>query len=175
MAGEEITVLFIEDDQDVVPVVREVLDAARNGHVYTVESAPTLAAGLKRLETGGIKLVLLDLHLSDSKGIPTLTKLRDRFPWLPVVVISGIDSIDSAEACVRAGAQDYVVKSQLAQHLRLSWAIRLAIVRSRVASGMDADDFLTKTSDRLDTIERVVNARLGGTPSDLPRLRSYEG
>ena len=56
------------------------------------------------------EVVLLDLRLGNASGMELLGELRERRPDTEIVVMTGYASIDSAVACMRAGAFDYLEK-----------------------------------------------------------------
>lgn len=80
----------------------------RNG--LSPYQAMTAAEGLRTLAENEIDAVLLDLMLPDEKGLDLLPKLRERDPYLPVVVITAYSSIQSAIEAMRKGAFHYVPK-----------------------------------------------------------------
>ena len=57
-------------------------------------------------------MVLLDVWLQGSHldGLEILNILRERYPNLPVVIISGHGNIDTAVTAIRSGAYDYIEK-----------------------------------------------------------------
>ena len=57
-------------------------------------------------------MVLLDVWLQGSRldGLEILNILRERYPNLPVVIISGHGNIDTAVTAIRSGAYDYIEK-----------------------------------------------------------------
>jgi two-component system, cell cycle sensor histidine kinase and response regulator CckA len=79
-------VLVVEDDPDVRAVAHKIL--ARSGlKVRVAEDAET---GIRILEEeGGIDLVLTDLVLPRMKGRELVDRIRDRWPALPIIVMSG--------------------------------------------------------------------------------------
>jgi signal transduction histidine kinase len=91
----------------------------------------TLAEGLATLAAEAIDLVLLDLSLPDAHGLAAVIAVAERFPRLPIIVLSGLnDSAVSLEA-LQNGAQDYLVKGE-GEGLLMARAIRYAIERKRV-------------------------------------------
>lgn len=107
-----IRVLMIEDNPVHVGLIRELLSTSRSP-VFEIEATDRLDAGLARLAQGKIDLVLLDLMLPDSSGLNTFFQLKSRSAGTPVVVVSGLDDIKLAAKAVEAGAQDYLLKSQI--------------------------------------------------------------
>jgi len=62
------------------------------------------------LSSQRVSLVLLDLRMPGISGEDLLTSVAARYPEIPVVVITGIDDVDTAVRCIKAGAFDYIVK-----------------------------------------------------------------
>src|SRR5215470_3762734 len=100
------TILIVDDEA----VVRRVLGEALSRTGLTVELASSGAAALERLEQPGIDLLLLDLQLGDIDGVGVLQAARQRWPDLPIIMLTAHGSLPSAIAAVRAGAADYLLK-----------------------------------------------------------------
>lgn len=63
-----------------------------------------------RLDASEPSLVLLDIWLPGMDGMQLLKRLHDRFPVLPVIMMSGHAGIDAAVAAIKAGAYDFLEK-----------------------------------------------------------------
>jgi len=166
MNNRLITVLLIEDNPGDAGLIRAALSEAKGGE-FALEWVERLSAGIERLESGGIDIVLLDLSLPDSRGLETLRKIQTAAPDIPVVVLTGLDDETIALNSVQAGAQDYLVKGDMAGNL-LARAIRYAIERQRMQVAMQSlslvDDltglfnrrgFLTLAQQEMKTAERI--------------------
>lgn len=127
-----VRVLLIEDNPLYVRLIQEMLESARHTR-FKLEETYRLSAGLARLLEGNIDVVLLDLSLPDSQGYNTFAEVRQRFPQLPLVVLTNIDSEDLAARTVYAGAQDYLVKTEMSPNL-LVRVILYAIERQRMVT-----------------------------------------
>ena len=64
----------------------------------------------QRLDTLEPSLVLLDVWLPGIDGMQLLKRLHDRFPALPIIMMSGHAGIESAVAAIKAGAYDFLEK-----------------------------------------------------------------
>jgi len=126
-----VRVLLIEDDPaDVLLVERSLGKPSDASHPFTLEHAAALQEGLDRLGKGDTDVLLLDLYLPDSQGVDTVVRARERDPDVPIVVFTMSGDDDTALRTLQAGAQDYLVKSELNGSL-LSRAIGYAIERQR--------------------------------------------
>jgi len=122
-------VLVVEDSAGHAALVTELLAAAHPG-AFDVAVARDLAEALERLLDDGADCVLLDLGLPDADGLDALEQIRTASLGAPVVVLSGRDDDVLAQACVAAGAQDYLVKGTV-DGRALARALRHGVERSR--------------------------------------------
>src|SRR5512147_2910815 len=100
------TILILDDE----PVIRDVLRTVLGKAGFASVEADSAAAGLDRLSRETIDLLLLDLMLPDRPGLEVLSEVRQRWPELPVVVITAYSSVESAIAAMRLGAYHYLPK-----------------------------------------------------------------
>lgn len=63
------------------------------------------------LDGGGIGLVLLDLTMPNLSGEEVLKEIAERHPSVAVIVISGLNQVETAVRCMKSGAFDYFVKT----------------------------------------------------------------
>lgn len=84
-----------------------------------VHLAGSLAETVQLLATAGrFDLVLLDLTLSDVHGMAGLRRLREEFPYVPVVILSAQDDRDTVLAALDAGAMGFISKAAAPSELR---------------------------------------------------------
>lgn len=122
-------ILLIEDNEDDVEIIRHYLKDPAGG-TYTLDWADTRAIGLAFLQKGEIDIILLDLSLPDSHGMETFIEVHTCAPFIPVVVLTGLEDDQLGLQMVEQGAQDYLVKGQFDAKL-LSRTLRYALERSR--------------------------------------------
>ena len=73
----------------------------------------TRRAGLNAIVSSKPDLVIADLSLRDSDGVEIIKDIKQRFPDLPVLVLSMHDEAVYAERALRAGARGYVSKQEI--------------------------------------------------------------
>ncbi|MBF0426704.1 MAG: response regulator [Magnetococcales bacterium] len=131
MAKSAPSLLLVEDEPDQAALIREYLDLDA-GSPFAVDHVDRLELALERV--GGLhpQVVLLDLNLPDSSGLDTLIRFRDLAPEVPVVVMTGISDQDMAVSALRHGAQDYLLKNQVASGDLLSRVLRFAVERHAI-------------------------------------------
>lgn len=98
-------VLFVEDDRR----IRVEVMAALVAEGLEVAVAVDLA-GAEAVLDSGIDLVVLDRGLPDGDGLGLCTTIRERFPGLPVLILTARDDPAERVRGLEAGADDYVVK-----------------------------------------------------------------
>lgn len=77
----------------------------------------TLAAVKSRSSKLPFTLALIDIGLPDMNGIEVIRACRDRFPEMPIVVISVISVVQSLLDAIRAGASGYIIKSDSVEQI----------------------------------------------------------
>ena len=123
------TLLVVEDNPGDAELIHEYLsDPAADR--YSILHGDRLSAALGHLRGEAVDVVLLDLRLPDATGLDTLRAVRAVDDEVPVVVLSGIADESLAQACIDAGAQDYLIKEELRPSV-LRRALRYAITRRR--------------------------------------------
>ena len=125
-----IRVLAVEDDPLYADLVRHLLRRDRSAE-YELRCVRTVTEALSVLDTEVIDVVLADLHLPDSAGMDTVTRLLERTDGLPLVVLTGVDDDKIGTEAVRRGAQDYLVKQEVRGGI-LGRVLRYAIERKTV-------------------------------------------
>jgi signal transduction histidine kinase len=131
MVNVAVRMLLIEDDEADIDLIRIYLAKAKQ-FAARLEGATSLEEGLKRLQQGGIDLVLSDLTLPDVQGLETFRQLHSQFPDIPVIILSGLNDEEIAVNAVSLGAQDYLIKGNF-NHQVLVRAIRYALERHQLS------------------------------------------
>ncbi len=80
---------------------------------------------LSLLEQHDIGVILLDLTMPHCSGEEILHQINDNYPEVPVVIISGLNQLETAVRCMRQGAYDYFVKTD--EEERLLDGVRRAV------------------------------------------------
>jgi signal transduction histidine kinase len=140
--GKVLELLLIEDDEIDREMVHRLLDSD-----YVVHEATTGNQALLLLETlPQIDSVLLDYRLPDQDGLELLATFVDRN--IPVVVLTGEESIEVVVRAMQQGAQDYLVKDHISR-ASLDYAIANAIekVTMRVELKEKQDRLIAQAAD----------------------------
>jgi DNA-binding NtrC family response regulator len=100
------TILIIDDEKN----IREGLSASLELEGYKTVLAENGKIGLQRIAKGDIDLVITDLRMPEVSGEQVLAKVTAETPGVPVIVLTGHGSIDSAVDAMRNGAYDFLTK-----------------------------------------------------------------
>ena len=124
-------VLVVDDEPDIRRVVRLMLEKAG----YDVLEAEDGQAAIEVINTGENRLmfdaVVCDIRMPKIDGLFTMAYLRNQFPHVPVVVLTGFPDTEMAVACLCEGAVDYLVKPVDGEQLRS--AVSRAMARREIA------------------------------------------
>jgi len=107
-------VLIVDDDAVSCRLLSEVL--AGEGLVALAETSPLRA--LERIEQEPVDLAIVDLRMPEISGLELLRRLRERVADLPVIIMTGFGSVDSAVEAIATGAVDYVSKPMNVEEIR---------------------------------------------------------
>jgi len=122
------TILVVDDEKSVRDSLRMILTYAR----YEVEIAEDGAKALAILESHPIDMVLLDIKMPGMDGIEVLESMMKKNPELPVVMISGHGTIETAVEATKKGAFDFLSKPL--DRDRLLVTVRNALEQSKLAA-----------------------------------------
>ncbi|SEA13195.1 response regulator [Microbulbifer marinus] len=104
--------LLIADDH---PLYRDALATTLSRHLPDCElhQSEDLQSTLEQLQNSTIDLLLLDLNMPGSEGFNGLAKIRNDFPAVPVIVVSGSDKNSVVQQAAGFGAAGFLSKTAL--------------------------------------------------------------
>lgn len=103
---EKLKVLVVDDEQIVLDSVRKHL----RKEPYDVTTVLTTQDALRILDEDRVDIVLTDLMMPEMDGLELTKYIKDRFPIVPVIMITGFATINTALQATQLGAFDYVAK-----------------------------------------------------------------
>jgi len=99
--------LLIIDDE---PVIRQTIREIFEYEKYAVEEAADGLEGISKIKDNDYDVVLLDIKMPEMDGLEVLAKVQIIKPELPVVMISGHGTLETAVEAVKNGAYDFISK-----------------------------------------------------------------
>jgi two-component system nitrogen regulation response regulator NtrX len=124
MSREEI--LVVDDEKN----IRTSLEGILKDEGYRVRGVPTGEELLKQIAQTVPDLVILDVWLPGMDGLQALTELKRLHPELPVIMISGHGTVETAVKATKLGAYDFIEKPLSLEKTVL--AVRNALDRLRL-------------------------------------------
>lgn len=100
------TILVVDDEETIIQSLNGIL----TDEGYDVVSADSGAGALEKIEEVMPELILLDIWMPGIDGIETLVKIKETSPHLPVVMMSGHGTIETAVKATKLGAYDFIEK-----------------------------------------------------------------
>ncbi len=104
--SERLSVLVVDDDRlSRVSTVRQLQAAG-----YRSESTESAYTALQRLQAGQWDVVLTDLRMPHMDGMEFLTKIKELYPDIDVILMTAFGTVETAVKALQAGASDYLLK-----------------------------------------------------------------
>jgi DNA-binding NtrC family response regulator len=161
-------ILIVDDDQGTLVSLSRAF--ALEG--YTALTASSAARGLERLAEEPVDAILSDVVMPEMDGLEFLARVRERAPDVPVILMSGQATVETAVKATRLGALDFVEKPVGLDRLLLTPAQRAA--RSTACSARTASSPVLAGRAGAHRRERPMAALRTlierAAPSDLPVL-----
>ncbi|NPA40297.1 MAG: sigma-54-dependent Fis family transcriptional regulator [Thermodesulfobacteria bacterium] len=99
-------VWVIDDEQGILDVLNDIL----SDEGYEVSTFLLAKDALKELKLRTPGVILLDLWLKDMDGFEVLKEIKNLYPFIPVIIISGHGNVESAVKAIKLGAFDFLEK-----------------------------------------------------------------
>ncbi|MEX0853695.1 MAG: ActR/PrrA/RegA family redox response regulator transcription factor [Bauldia sp.] len=115
-AGPDRSLLIVDDDKPFLQRLARAMEARG----YAVDTADSVAEGIKKVEAAPPAYAVVDLRLNGGNGLDVIELLRRRRPDSRVVVLTGYGNIATAVTAVKLGAIDYLAKPADADDIHLA-------------------------------------------------------
>ena len=102
----DFNVLIVDDEKDYIDTLLKRLKK-RNLNISGVDNG---AGALDWLKNNPVDVVLLDVRMAGMDGIQVLKKIKEDYPLIEVIMLSGHASVDVAIEGMELGAFDYLMK-----------------------------------------------------------------
>ncbi|MCK5227317.1 MAG: response regulator, partial [Desulfobulbaceae bacterium] len=120
-------VLYVEDDE----IVRRAIVNYMTTLGYSMLQAADGQAGLDLFREEAPDVILTDLRMPKMDGLQLLSVIKDEAPDTPVIIVSGMGTIDDAVKALTLGAWDYIIKP-VSDMAILEHAVNKALERSNL-------------------------------------------
>lgn len=167
--GNELVVLIIDDNMDLASNLQEILQ----DEGVRVEIAQDGYEALDKLAPGGFDLVITDIRMPGMNGVEVLKAVHERWPRLPVIVMTAYSADAILEEAYTAGALDVLSKPVDIEHV-IGLVERVSGPSASVLLVEDDRDLRVNLAEALLQIARVV-PHTAATAADARRLAAAIG
>lgn len=144
--------LVVDDERD----IRELLVLTLGRMGLRVDTAADVASGRAQLAANKYDLCLTDMRLPDGSGLDLIAHISQRYPEVPVAMITAYGNVEAAVDALKAGAFDFVTKP-----------VDLAVLRRLVQNALDLGE--------QKRAQQPTGARLVGDSPRMQQLRATIG
>ena len=172
-AGErKLNLLIVEDDATILELITE--HFSRTG--YTVQTAEDGLSGIQAALNDRPDAIILDLMLPKMDGLAVCREVREKAPYIPILMLTAKDDVVDKVLGLEMGADDYITKPFVLRELeaRLKSVMRRMRAASRVETSEDAP--ILRGRLRIDPAKREVTVgdrQVELTPKEFELLRLF--
>ena len=109
MTTRTTTLLIVDDDPDMLRLLEAVI-AQEFGDGLHVETTEEAAAACRRIDKGGIDILLTDLQMPEIDGLELLCAAKKRNAFIQVLLLTGHSDQEATLKALDNGATDYLLK-----------------------------------------------------------------
>ena len=154
------SILIVDDEENIRETLKDVLE----DEGYAVFLAENGKVALRILDTHVVDVILLDLWLPEIGGMDVLKMMKERDSNIPVIIISGHGTIDTAVRATKEGAFDFIEKPLTIEHILnvIDHAIKINALKEEnlaLRQGNLNSYYMVKgSSDVYNSIEKLISS-----------------
>ncbi len=165
-------ILVVDDQESFLSLIAQLLTSRR----YDVTALTDGQCALEKLSTESFELVICDINMQPVGGMSVLRWIREHHAELPVVMLTGYGSVETAQESLTLGAFDYITKPfEMADVL---WTVERALAKPEAAAPQMAVPDIQYVAGDLVVHSLAMRAALGLlrrlAPTSLPLLITGE-
>lgn len=163
-----VALLLVDDEPGILLGAGSILESAGIQPVATLEDSRRV---LPFLESTEVSMVVLDLFMPHLSGMELLPEIRRKFPNVTILVMTASQEVETAIACMKEGAFDYLVKPVEPDRLvstvkkameiqslrRQVWTLKESLLADQTAFGPVFEAIITRCK-KMEAIFRYVRA-----------------
>ena len=167
------TLLVVEDDENISSAITEYFSRAG----YNVKTAGDGLTGVQSALNDHPDAIVLDLMLPKMDGLAVCRELREKAPYIPILMLTAKDDVVDKVLGLEMGADDYITKPFSLRELEARIKSVLRRVRTSVSTDGGGDDApITRGKLRIDPSKREVmvgDRHVELTPKEFDLLRLF--
>lgn len=106
MDSKKIKILVVDDEREILLLLKKLLE--KNG--YLVEIASEGEEAIAKVASSPFHIVLTDLNMPGMGGLELLAKLKENYPKITVIFMTGFGTVRAAVQAIKEGAYDFIEK-----------------------------------------------------------------
>lgn len=168
---EQYTILVVDDNA----INRDLLSRQVLAQGYQVATATDGKQAIEMIQTGTYDLILLDIIMPEIDGYEVLQWIRSgSWRYIPTIMISALDEIDSVIKCIEMGAADYLAKpfNPTLLKARLGSCLEQKRLRDRESSYLEQLARANAEISKLNSCLQAENTRLSAELEVTQRLQT---
>ncbi len=163
-------ILVIDDDEGIVYALKQLF--LKDG--YGVATAGDAISGLDLIPKENPTLVFMDINMPGMNGLDTLKEIKKAKPSLPVIMVTGYGTVETAVRAMQFGAFDYLTKPLDVNQVRRITSDAIARLESISRTGNSTDPIRAEFTDKYELVGKSAQMqniyKLIGSVSTTPNL-----
>lgn len=157
----KIVILVVDDEA----VIRDGLQRVLEGDRFEVETCSSGHTAIERLQKKDYGLIITDLKMPGMNGIEVLKAVKTLQPDIPVIMITGYATVDTAVEAMKNGAIDYIAKpftpDQIHEKIERALELRTIMVdeiylKKEISSHHGFDSFVGESREMQKVYRRII-------------------
>jgi DNA-binding response OmpR family regulator len=167
-----LNLLVIEDDEQILEAISEYFSRAG----YTVQTAADGVSGVQSALNDRPDAIVLDLMLPKMDGLAVCRELREKTPYIPILMLTAKDDVVDKVLGLEMGADDYITKPFSLRELEARIKSVMRRVRAAAHTETNEDAPIIRGRLRIDPAKREVavgDRQVELTPKEFELLRLF--
>ncbi len=106
MEKQDIKILVVEDEE----IIRKLFQQSFQHWGYQVDTAENGKIALEKFRQSEYHILVTDLNMPELNGLELLSRVKDKWPFVEVVVVTGFATVENALGAMKKGAYDFILK-----------------------------------------------------------------
>lgn len=146
-------ILIVDDELHAIKSFELTLRSAGFNNFLTCSESSRV---MEIIEKEPVELVLLDIFMPELSGETLLSRIAMHFPEIPVIMVTGINEVDTAVKCMRRGAFDYILKPVEKERLLLSIQRAIEVRRLRRENARLTRHFFADSPEHTEVFSEII-------------------
>jgi len=106
-------IMIVDDETEICNFLKEFFEDRE----FEVSTAASGEEALEKIEKENPKILLLDVTMPGIDGLEVLREVKERYPYIKVIMVTAVEATDKIEEAFRLGADNYITKPLSLEYL----------------------------------------------------------